>query len=35
MLIFRWKCKKDADGVDSKAFNTKNGRPILSWKCAV
>ena len=35
MLIFPWKCKKDTDSVDSKVFNTKNGRPMLSWRCAV
>ena len=29
------KCKNDTEGVDSKVLKTKNGRPMLSSKCAV
>ena len=35
MLIYCLKCKKDTGNVDSKMLRTKNGRPMLSSKCAV
>ena len=35
MLTYCLKCKKDTESVDSKALKTKNGRSMLSSKCAV
>ena len=35
MLTYCLKCKKDTESVDSKMLKTKNGRPMLSSKCAV
>ena len=35
MLTYCLKCKKDTEKVDSKMLKTKNGRPMLSSKCAV
>ena len=34
MLTYCLKCKKDTECVDSKMLKTKNGRPMLSSKCA-
>ena len=35
MLTYCLKCKKDTKNVDSKMLKTKNGRAILSSKCAI
>ena len=35
MLTYCLKCKKDTDSVDSIVLKTKNGRPMLSSKCAI
>ena len=35
MLTYCLKCKKDTENVDSKVSKTKNGRTMLSSKCAV
>ena len=35
MLKCCLKCKKDTENVDSKILKTKNGRTLLSSKCAV
>ena len=35
MLTHCVKCKKDTESVDWKVLKTKNGRPMLSSKCAV
>ena len=35
MLTYCLKCKKDAESVDSKILETKNGKTMLSSKCAV
>ena len=35
MLTCCLKCKKDTENVDSKILKTKNGRTLLSSKCAV
>ena len=35
MLIYCLKCKKDSEKVNSKMLKTRNGRPMLSSKCAV
>ena len=34
MLTYCLKCKKDAESVDSKILETKNGKTMLSSKCA-
>ena len=34
MLTYCFKCKKDTDSVDSQVLKTKNGRTMLSSKCA-
>ena len=35
MLTYSLKCKKDTENVNSKVLETKNGRSMLSSKCAV
>ena len=35
MLTYCLRCKKDTESVDSKVLKTKNGRTMLSSKCAV
>ena len=35
MSTYCLNCKKDTESVSSKMLKTKNGRPMLSWKCAV
>ena len=35
MLTYCSKCKKDTESNDSKMLKTKNGRSMLSSKCAV
>ena len=35
MLKYCLKCKKDIRSVDSKVLKTKNGRLMLSSKCAI
>ena len=35
MLTYCLKCKKNTENVDSKMLKTKNGKPVLSLKCAV
>ena len=35
MLTYCLKCKKDTKNVDLKMLKTKNGRAILSSKCAI
>ena len=35
MLTYCLKCKKDTENVDSKMLKTKNGRTMLTSKCAV
>ena len=35
MLKYCLKCKKDRENVDLKKIKTKNGRLILSSKCAI
>ena len=35
MLTYSLKCKKDTDSVDLKVIKAKNGRQMLSSKCAV
>ena len=35
MLTYCFKCKKDTESVDSKVLKTKNGKTMLSSKCAV
>ena len=35
MLTYCLKCKKNTKNVDSKVFKTKNGRSMLSSKCAI
>ena len=35
MLTYCLNCKKDTENIDSKVLKTKNGRSILSSKCAV
>ena len=35
MLAYCSKCKKDTESVDSNMLKTKNGRLMLSSKCAV
>ena len=35
MLTYCSKCKKDTESVDSNMLKTKNGRLMLSSKCAV
>ena len=35
MLIYCLKCKKNAKNIDAKIMKTKNGRFVLSSKCAV
>ena len=35
MLTYCLKCKKDTENVDLKMMKTKNGRFILSSKCAI
>ena len=35
MLIYCLKCKNDTESVNSTMLKTKNGRTMLSSKCAV
>ena len=35
MLTYCFRCKKDTESVDSKVLKTKNGKTMLSSKCAV
>ena len=35
MLTYCLKCKKNAKNIDAKMMKTKNGRSVLSSKCAV
>ena len=35
MLGYCLKCKKDTENVNTKVLKTKNGRTMLSSKCAV
>ena len=35
MLTYCLKCEKDTESLDSKMLKTKNGKTILSSKCAV
>ena len=35
MLTYCLKCKKDTQNIDSKVLETKNGRLMLSRKCAI
>ena len=35
MQIYCLVCKRNTENLDSKMLRTKNGRPFLSWKCAV
>ena len=35
MLTYCLKCKKDVKDINSKLLKTKNGRAMLSSKCAI
>ena len=35
MLSYCWKCKNNIENVDPKVIKAKNGRTMLSSKCAV